>query len=424
MKSPINTALINKGKALPLWFDITDVRSSTSVSPDTTTQVIEDDKIISRSTTSVTGEEAALIVNIDYSIFEGPINFTYTSDNPTEIDVNYLGNIVFQVEPEQTSSARITITATQGSTTVSRFVDVTLTVSGASVVDVIEGGVEGSARKALSDPIDTALVGADLSTQLYLYTEQDHDAASYTRNTSFFLNSHVEALTCASPWNSRQGKFRAGTAVTKRHVLLATHYSLKINDTIRFITSDNTVITKTIVQAKAVPYDGPLTDSNYNTDSWVVLLDSDLPSSITPCKIFPSSFSSFLPSNDDTSDVLYGVDELPLLILDQDEKGLVHDLWNLRYDRNTPRAVYKYPTLEDRVAFYERVVSGDSGNPAFVAIGTELWLVGTLHTAGYTPYLGALITEINTVISELDALQGDITGYTVTEGDLSSFNTY
>lgn len=418
MTTVISTAKINKGRALPLWFDIEEVRSSTTVSPDTATQVTEDDKVLTRTTTETTGEEATLITNIVYSLRDGPISFNYVSDNPTEIDVNFLGNVVFQVEPEQTSSARITITATQGLATVSRYVDVTLTLSGAAIVDIIEGGVEGSARKALSDPIDDALVGANPSTQISLYTEQDHDDASYTRNTSFFLNSHVEALTCASPWNSRQGKNRAGTAVTKRHVLLATHYPLYVNDTIRFITSDNTVITKTIVQAQDVSYNG------FVTDCRVVLLDSDLPSSITPCKVFPSNFGSFLPSNKDTSTIFYGLERLPLLILDQQEKGLVLDSLALNNNGNDPRIFYTTPQLTNRLAFYEGIIVGDSGNPVFSVIGSELWLMGTLYTASSAPFLGELTSEINAAISNLDTLQGDITGYTVTEGDLSSFNTY
>ena len=420
MTTSINRVTINKGRALPIWFEITQTSSTTSIVDDTTSQVIEDDKIISRTVTETTGENVTLGVDIIFFTGEGFINLSYSSDNPSEININPEGNVVFQVEPEQTSSANITITATQGDVSVSRTVNITLTVSGSAIVDVIEGGVVGSARKALSDPLDNALNGANPSTQKSIFTTQDHDNSSYVRNTNFFLTSHVEALTCVSPWNSNSNNRKAGTAITKRHIILAAHYPYGVGTVVRFVASDNTVIERTVVQSSNV-------DLNYGTgvyafDFYIALLDSDLPDSITPCKVFPSNYESFFPTIN--SDVDTGVTELPLLCLDKEENGLIHDLKSVNTFTGTPYYATAEPKLDDRRAFYENVILGDSGNPLFVVTSSELWLLTVWRSQTRGDSLAECISMINDRIVELDTLEGINTGYTVTEGDLSSYDTY
>jgi hypothetical protein len=76
------------------------------------------------------------------------------------------------------------------------------------------------------------------------------------------------------------------------------------------------------------------------------------------------------------------------------------------------------------LAFNEKIISGDSGNPNFAAIGSELWLLFTFYGSNAGPFYGALVSELNAMITTLDTLQGDTTGHTVTVGDLSSYTTY
>ena len=285
-------------------------------------------------------------------------------------------------------------------------------MSGAAVIEVIEGGVAGSARKALSDPIDNALAGANPATQQKLYTSQDHVTPAYVRNSNFFLQgTHAEALTCASPWNSRQGQRRAGTAITPRHAMLAAHYPLLAGDSLRFIASDNTIITRTVVQSQRIYYNG------LGTDGQMILLDSDLPASITPCKLFPDGYETYLPAGA-TTDAAF---RIPILTTDFEEKGVMYDLLRVT-DSAIPSVTLANPELPDRAAFYERIQTGDSGNPQFAAIGTELWIMSCWFGNG--PFYGGLVSELNAMITTLDTLQGDITGHTVTVGDLSSYTAY
>ena len=406
----LGTVLINEGKVLRLWFEIDQFREPTQISPDISAPYTEDDKEGERFTTASTGEQVTLIPIVTYSLNDDPISFAYSSDNPTEINVAPDGQVVFMVAPESTASAIITILATSGTATATRTVSVTLTLSGASVVDVIEGGVAGSARKALSDPMDDALIVANPATQQKVYTTQD----PYVRNTSFFLQgTHAEALTCASPWNSTGGTRRAGTAITPRHAVCANHYPIPVGATIRFIASDNTVITRTVVQADRIFSNGQ------GTDSWMILLDSDLPASITPCKIFPDGYETYLPAGATTT----AAARLPLLAMDFSENGIALDLIK-ETSMTIPTMGYGAPTIPHRLAFYDPIIVGDSGNPIFGVIGSELWLLSTFFGAGTGPFYGGLVTELNAMITTLDTRQGNITGHTVTVGDLSSYTAY
>ena len=206
---------------------------------------------------------------------------------------------------------------------------------------------------------------------------------------------------------------RAGTAVTPRHAVLADHYGLYPTDVLRFIASDNTIITRTVVQAARIFTNGT------GTDAWMILFDSDLPASITPCKLFPDGYETYLPAGA-SSVAAYS---LPLLAMDFSENGIALDFIS-KSPSSIPTMIYGAPTLADRLAFYDPIISGDSGNPIFAVIGSELWLLSTFYFANVGPFYGGLVSELNAMITTLDTLQGDITGHTVTVGDLSSYTAY
>ena len=152
----------------------------------------------------------------------------------------------------------------------------------------------------------------------------------------------------------------------------------------------------------------------------MVLFDSDLPASITPCKLFPDGYETYLPAGATTA----AAATLPLLAMDFSENGIALDFIDERLVSGVPTVFLGRPTIPHRLAFYDPIISGDSGNPIFAVIGSELWLLATFYGAGSGPFYGGLVTELNAMITTLDTLQGDITGHTVTVGDLSSYTTY
>ena len=385
------------------------------------TLVIEGDKHLSRFTSSSAGEEVTLNTPVSYALGSGSVAFSFASDNPTEVAIDAGGNVATSVVAGNAASANITITATQGETVTVRSAFVSLSALGETVVDVITGGVDGSARKEMTEAIDLALIGADVSTQQDVYTTQNHTSGAYVRNESFFLSSHAHSLTCASPWNSSGGNKKAGTAVTKRHAVLNSHYPIPVGTIVRFIPSESpfTPVDREVVQARGIFNSAVSPD----TDAWVVLFDADLPDSITPCKIFPSNYETYLPAGSYVSS--YPATKIPLLALDQEEKGLIFEVHNIYTTLNgKPKASWRTPTDPLRSPFSEDIISGDSGNPIFAVAGSELWLLSTFWWPDFGPSYGSLVPELNAMIVTLDTLQGDLTGYTITEGDLSSYPTY
>lgn len=245
--------------------------------------------------------------------------------------------------------------------------------------------------------------------QLNLYTTQNHSAPSYTRNPNCWANSVLNNLTCISPWNSTNSNRRAGTLITPRHIIFAAHYQISNGATIRFIDPENNVVTRTMTHKRVHPDYSP-----YFPDLVVGILDSDVPADILPCKVLPDNWQTYLPTS---------IDRIPCLTLDQEEKALITDGYNLSSSYTSFRAPLADSARSD---FYESKIVGDSGNPAFLIISGELVLltVWTYGGAGSGTSITYFKNDINQMIESVDALASVNTGYTLTEIDLSTFNTY
>lgn len=238
-----------------------------------------------------------------------------------------------------------------------------------------------------------------------LFSTQDHSTPSYIRNVNFW-NSNVD-LTCISPWNSNSANRKAGTLITPRHIIGAAHYEYSVGTIVRFVTSDNIVVDRTVTGMKRHPDYRP-----YTPDLTIYTLDSDVPPTITPCKLFPTNYTDYIyhDNQQDTRPASMG--------LDQEEKGLIIDLVSNRG--------FQTPLDADRLIFDEDKISGDSGNPAFVILNGDLVLVTvwTMGGAGGGTGISDNILDLNQMIIDSDAQAGVSTGYTVTEADFSAFPTY
>src|SRR5690606_5135644 len=148
----------------------------------------------------------------------------------------------------------------------------------------------GTLAKTLVDGIDPLLVGKNPATDRQLYLTQNHTTGVYQRNPDCILTCALSpSLTAISPWNSYGGRFRAGTAITPDIFAFAAHYPIPVGATIRFITADNTVIEREVVD----------TDNEFPSAAgvyWDVAigkLDEDLPESIVPMKLFPEDWLDY-----------------------------------------------------------------------------------------------------------------------------------
>jgi hypothetical protein len=90
------------------------------------------------------------------------------------------------------------------------------------------------ANEAVRLAVDTRIRNRNPTEALKIFSEQDHANATYVRNPNCW-GQDIEDITAISPWNSRQGRHRAGTLISPRHIIHAAHYPLYTNDKVRFI---------------------------------------------------------------------------------------------------------------------------------------------------------------------------------------------
>lgn len=321
---------------------------------------------------------------------------------PNGADVEYGGT-------PGTVVATMTLTNTVGAV-VYNTVSLSFQPTGGTVTTEIIGGVPGSARENLTEAVDDRIAGLN-TTALPIYSVQNHGTATYTRNTACWTNVGTDIdLTCISPWNSYGANTRAGTLVTPRHIIFASHYPIAPGSTIRFVTNSNTVVTRTVTHTKLLATYG------YHPDIGVGLLDSDVPGTITHCKILPQDYTTYFPTS---------ILRMPALGLDQEEKALVKD------GHQTSTGIYAMfsfvaPAIAQRLLLYETTIVGDSGNPCFFIINGELvlttvWLFGG---GGGGTSIVYYADTINDAILDVDLAALVSTGYTLTPIDLSSFTAY
>ena len=231
-----------------------------------------------------------------------------------------------------------------------------------------------------------------------VFISQDHATRGYMRNEDLWC-ADLD-LTGLSPWNSSGGHKKAGTLITPRHVIGAAHYEYSIGTVVRFVETNGTVHDRTVAGKTRHPDYKP-----HFPDLTIYTLDSDLPSSITPCTVMPSDYSKYF-------DNIYK-SKIPCIGFDQEEKALIIDWANGGRMRT--------PTDSKRLIFNESKIKGDSGNPAFLVLEGKLVLitVWTYGGAGGGTAVADYISDINGMIATADKQAGVSTTYTVTEADFS-----
>lgn len=251
----------------------------------------------------------------------------------------------------------------------------------------------GTLGRHLSDAVDSRLPG---KTKPIFSSENN-------RNTDCWCDVD---LTCLSSWNSHLGVRGQGVAITKRHVITCNHFPININSTIRFIANDNQVVERTILNRVPHPdYNG----TTLYPDITVYVLSSDLPDSISPCKIMPANWASKLNNLQNGRP--------PCLVMDQEKKALVFDTY--KFDNHAALALPQESS--PRFSFNERLIGGDSSSPFSFIINGELSIFSMATYSSKGTFLPNQINSINQMISSVDSMVGISTGYTVSKNDLSGF---
>jgi hypothetical protein len=283
---------------------------------------------------------------------------------------------------------------------------VTTSTGQASPTYTLLGYAPGSLRYAIATGVDTRISGKSAAAAKPIYSTQNHVTPAYTRNTGCW--AYGVDLTPISPWNSDGGNYKAGVLVSPKHVVFATHYPVTGGTVIRFVATDNTVISRTVTGLTPLPGYVP-----YYPDVTIGGLDSAVPASISFARILPASY---------TGQLYYGVSRAPTINLDYEEKALVSDLSTITSNTGYHGAMVseQAPINTTRVQFYEDQIGGDSGNPICVIIDGKIVLltVATFAGPGFGTNIAYWKDGINTVMGGLGG------GYTLTEADLSAYTSY
>ena len=201
---------------------------------------------------------------------------------------------------------------------------------------------------------------------------------------------------CVSPWNDSCGAERAGTLISRRHVIFAKHFALWIGVRILFVNQEREIVHRRIEATKGVA----------DCDIMIALLDSDVPPSIHPAKILPEDFEKHIGDGRG----------LPIVTFNRHEQVLLSQF--NRVSTNGNRRVLQNVGTTNKVwkSLGVKIVGGDSGNPAFLLIGNEPILLYCLKTGGvgHGPSVFHLRKEIQKAMDEL------CPGYTLEAFDFAS----
>lgn len=237
-----------------------------------------------------------------------------------------------------------------------------------------------------------------------VYNIQDPHKKQFIRNTSCWING-VTNISCFSPaqLSGATWSHRAGTLITKKHMVYARHFPISIlpgGTPILFVDENNNVVTRNLVSQAA----------DTNSDLLVGLLDSEVPDNIKIAPVLPSDFIKYFPTGK----------SFLVVALDQEEKAILRLCFSLQDNQfytgelNEP---WIDPSLSKHSNFCEQIVVGDSGNPCFTIINNQLVLLGCWHSIAYGPHVGARYTVVNDLIERLSPGQN----YRLSQVSLDSF---
>ena len=170
-------------------------------------------------------------------------------------------------------------------------------------------------------------------------------------------------FSCVSPWNDECGALRAGTAISRRHVIFARHFPLWKGMRILFVDGTGEVCPCNVEAVKVIP----------KCDIAVASLNAELTPNIKVAKILPADFEKYIGDGKG----------LPIVTFNQNEEAFLTYLSSFPKPGFTQYTIYgKEPADERQRLFRKKLVGGDSGNPAFLLIGNEPVLLYCLTLGG------------------------------------------
>lgn len=251
------------------------------------------------------------------------------------------------------------------------------------------------ATNIVAQSVDKRLQGADRALGQSRFANYPRSATrgEFRPNSAFWLKD-VD-FSCASPWNSDRGQLKAGTLISKRHIIFAKHFPIEKGSRIVFIGTDGSICPLYVDAVKEID----------QSDIAIGLLNAEVTPGVSPAKILPTDYAKYIGNGNG----------LPTVSFTQGEKACVNDLNAIATNAVSRYMTSRKPTDSRRIQFRDKLIIGDSGNPVFLIVGNEPILLYCLKTggAGGGPAIHRYRNEIQQAMDEL------CPGYKLEEFDFS-----
>jgi hypothetical protein len=257
------------------------------------------------------------------------------------------------------------------------------------------------------------LFGSNAQNSLKIYSKEGNNPI---RNTTLFTRD----LDLTGLGYKAFDSTRPFTAITPLHIIMAAHHSFSAPAPLTFVTNDNQLVTRTLIDTKIVISNKQISyEGGRATDLRIGKLDSALPETIKTYKTFPPNFGYYLLLGQ--KNPLFGIGTnsnwrnrvFPIKLQNRTDItwGATQEedmTYNLNY---MDRDLYNLSNNNSRPAHI-----GTSGSPRFVVVNGELIQIGGNSMSNWSFY----IDDINNTIDNL----GTINDYYLKTVDLFSFNYY
>lgn len=234
-----------------------------------------------------------------------------------------------------------------------------------------------------TERVNERLQGADPSVALERFVNYPRGAGK----DKFELNPKFWAkgidFSCVSPWNSAGGSTRAGTLISKRHIIYAKHFPMGKGTRILFVGEDGGVCPCYVEATKIAA-----------SDIMIGLLNADVTPNIHPAKILPPDFGKYIGDGKG----------MPVGTFNQREKLLLTVAYTFpKEDAPYLGIASRAPSDERWGRFREKIIKGDSGDPAFLLIGNDAVLIYCLSGGGFGsgPGIHVFRKQIQATMDEL-----------------------
>lgn len=230
-----------------------------------------------------------------------------------------------------------------------------------------------------ADQIDSRIAGlpANNATKSIFSTSTHVGTLSYVRSTTCWARTYD--LTPLGVWNSQSATLLGFTAITSRHVVICHHAIIANNTILRWVTAGNVIVERTLLNSVQVGA----------TDLRIGLLSAPLPDSIIPIKLLPADSDSWI--------TLAGYNALAT---DQENKALVTGISTATAAAFGIAAPIALPAS----AFYETIITGDSGKALALVHEGSLTLIGIFFTATVATRVGG--NHLAGILSAIATLGG------------------